>query len=58
MNDIISLFGSASVHLFSLLYTFYNLIPFTKFEIATGFREFTCMYLGVAIFGLAVYIKI
>ena len=27
-----------------------NFIPFTKFEIATGFREFTCMYFGVAIF--------
>ena len=46
------------MHLFSLLYIFDNFIPFTKFEIATGFREFTCMYLGVAIFGLAVFIKI
>ena len=44
--------------MFSLLYIFDNFIPFTKFEIATGFREFTCMYFGVAIFGLAVFIKI
>ena len=40
------------------MFFLYHSIPFKKFEIATGFREFTCMYLGVAIFGLAVFRKI
>ena len=49
MNDIISFIWISIVQL-----VFEYFIPFKKIEIATGFREFTCMNLGVAICGLGV----